>query len=319
MAIDNTRHTQYRWSHVTQHAFTLVESITSMVIVAIMLVAALNMVGSAARARTTHATQEQGPALASHLMTEILQTYYREPRTTEGWGLETDEVTGTRSAFDDVDDYDGWTESPPALKNGTPLTAYAGWKRTVQVQYVYLKQPNLNIDYDMGLKRVTVTVTSSENKTTSLVALRAEDGAYTQIPEEDATLIGWVGVELQIGDGAVPIASGVNLLNNPNPPLGGFEALVSNPGNHPPTAVASGSPLSGEEDLLVYFSGKDSTDPDPGDALSYTWDFGDGNTGGGVMTSHKYTNDGVFTVTLTVTDSQGGTDTDTLTVTVYND
>lgn len=45
-----------------------------------------------------------------------------------------------------------------------------------------------------------------------------------------------------------------------------------------------------------------SFDPD-GFITSYVWDFGDGNSGTGVMTSHTYTANGEYTVTLTVTDN----------------
>lgn len=48
-------------------------------------------------------------------------------------------------------------------------------------------------------------------------------------------------------------------------------------------------------------------------ASSYAWDFGDGNTGSGALTSHTYTANGTFTVVLTVTSSCGIT---TLTQTV---
>jgi len=40
-------------------------------------------------------------------------------------------------------------------------------------------------------------------------------------------------------------------------------------------------------------------------AVSYNWVFGDGSTGTGATVSHTYTADGLYTVTLTVTDGQG--------------
>ena len=40
---------------------------------------------------------------------------------------------------------------------------------------------------------------------------------------------------------------------------------------------------------------------------SYVWDFGDGDTGSGRFTSHQYRDAGVYSVTLTVTDSTGQT------------
>ncbi|MDX2248933.1 MAG: PKD domain-containing protein [Bacteroidia bacterium] len=45
-----------------------------------------------------------------------------------------------------------------------------------------------------------------------------------------------------------------------------------------------------------------------GPIQSYSWDFGDGNTGVGMTPSHVYYTSGNYTVTLTVTDSAGSTD-----------
>ena len=51
-----------------------------------------------------------------------------------------------------------------------------------------------------------------------------------------------------------------------------------------------------------------STSSDPDNAISsYTWDFGDTNTGNGVTAGHTYAAAGDYTVTLTVDDGVGGT------------
>jgi len=74
------------------------------------------------------------------------------------------------------------------------------------------------------------------------------------------------------------------------------------PPNHPPVATIGGPYTS--DSGLVTFDGSASTDPD-GDALTYAWDFGDGNKGTGITTTHDYQNDGTFDVSLVVTDSKG--------------
>ncbi len=45
-----------------------------------------------------------------------------------------------------------------------------------------------------------------------------------------------------------------------------------------------------------------------GDGLSYAWDFGNGDTATGAQTTHVFTNEGSYTVTLTVTDGDDRTD-----------
>ncbi len=68
-------------------------------------------------------------------------------------------------------------------------------------------------------------------------------------------------------------------------------------------------------DSVVHFTGS-ATDVGA-DTLTYSWDFGDENTGTGINPTHAYTTNGEYTVTMTVTDGDGGLSTDTLTVNVY--
>jgi hypothetical protein len=65
----------------------------------------------------------------------------------------------------------------------------------------------------------------------------------------------------------------------------------------------------------VVLDGFGSSDPD-GDSLSYTWNFGDGAIVFGKSPKHIYKEEGTFTVTLMVEDSNGAKDSDTLLVTV---
>jgi len=81
-----------------------------------------------------------------------------------------------------------------------------------------------------------------------------------------------------------------------------------------PTANTNG-PYNGQEGQTIIFTGT-MTDPGTEDTHTYTWDFGDGNTGTGQTTDHIYLDEGTYTLTLTVTDDDGGTDIDTTTVTV---
>ncbi|MDD3493949.1 MAG: PKD domain-containing protein, partial [Candidatus Thermoplasmatota archaeon] len=65
----------------------------------------------------------------------------------------------------------------------------------------------------------------------------------------------------------------------------------------------------------VSFNGTGSYDPD-GTIESYTWQFGDGQTGSGATVTHDYEENGQYTVTLNVTDDAGAYDTDTCQVIV---
>ena len=73
------------------------------------------------------------------------------------------------------------------------------------------------------------------------------------------------------------------------------------PGNNPPVPVVTANPTSGEVPLTVMFNGTSSFDPD-GNNLTYSWDFGDGNTSTEVSPVHVYSGAGQYTATLTVFD-----------------
>lgn len=59
--------------------------------------------------------------------------------------------------------------------------------------------------------------------------------------------------------------------------------------------------------LAVTFDGSASTDPD-GEIIEYRWEFGDGETGEGVVAEHTYSTAAVFPATLVVEDNDGLTD-----------
>jgi PKD repeat protein len=72
------------------------------------------------------------------------------------------------------------------------------------------------------------------------------------------------------------------------------------------------------EDEVVYLSGMGLDSPSHRDSLSYSWDFGDGSFGSGREVTHVYTNEGIYTVTLMVTDPLGDFSSDSITVSVVN-
>ncbi len=85
--------------------------------------------------------------------------------------------------------------------------------------------------------------------------------------------------------------------------------------NVPPVAVASATPIQGTAPLAVSFSSAGSYDPD-GTITGYHWDFGDNNTSTSADPSHTYTNAGVYSAVLSVTDNNSATGTVTVPITV---
>jgi PKD repeat protein/glucose/arabinose dehydrogenase len=82
--------------------------------------------------------------------------------------------------------------------------------------------------------------------------------------------------------------------------------------NQPPIASATGSPTSGNAPLTVQFDGSGSSDPDPGDTITYSWDLnGDGVYGDStaVAPTFTYTTPGTYSARLQVTDNHGSSTT----------
>jgi len=190
-----TRRRGGRWPAYPS-ALTLVEVMMASCIVAVLLVAALSVVGGVSR--TYAVTDEKAKAflLAADLMNEILRAPYEDPNGSAVFGLETGEGSVTRSAFDDVDDYDNWSETPPAAKDGTAYTGLTNWTRTVQVEWVEVLNPTATAASESGLKRIQVTVTSPRGVTWTLSALHARSGRMEWRPPNDRVYI--TGVDAQI-------------------------------------------------------------------------------------------------------------------------
>lgn len=73
-----------------------------------------------------------------------------------------------------------------------------------------------------------------------------------------------------------------------------------------PTAGFTVTTAHPQEGSPVSFNGRASADPDPnGRIASYSWDFGDGETGTGATPTHTYSAPGSYVVSLIVTDIDG--------------
>jgi PKD repeat protein len=75
-----------------------------------------------------------------------------------------------------------------------------------------------------------------------------------------------------------------------------------------PVAAFTLTPGTGLSPLIVTFDASGSISPN-GVISQYSWDFGDGITGGGMIVAHSYQTDEdrIFTITLTIVDHEGKT------------
>jgi glucose/arabinose dehydrogenase len=120
-------------------------------------------------------------------------------------------------------------------------------------------------------------------------------------------------VDLQFGPG--------NDLFYPDAFGGAIRRIHYTEGNQPPRPAISASQTSGPTPLTVDFSASGSSDPDPGDTLSYEWDLdADGayDDGTGATAQHTYAQAGSYLAAVRVTDNHGAAATDAVAIRAGN-
>lgn len=165
-----TRRVRHRW----RRGISLIEAAVCVAIVGGLAVAALNAAGQTARAREAAADRAQGMALATDLMNEIRAKKYNVNSGLLS-GLLTSVVGQARTSFDEVSDYDGFTDSPPTDASGTQI-ASREWSRTVKVSFVFAADPDSSSLVDTGVRRIDVVVTKNRRTIATLSALRTSAG-----------------------------------------------------------------------------------------------------------------------------------------------
>ncbi len=94
------------------------------------------------------------------------------------------------------------------------------------------------------------------------------------------------------------------------------EAKAHLEGNHPPIISATATPAIIYEGESVHFDASQSHDPDRGDQLHYLWKVGNTTLSQQRTFTHIFNSPGNYTVTLTLTDTQGGRATKNFTIRV---
>lgn len=195
---------------------TFVEMAISVILVAVMLVVALKMVGAARVDHRILYDRRSGDQLAQGLMTEILQQAYADADSgPDSFGVDAGEGGAeSRSLFDDVDDYDGWSASPPQQKDGTEMAGRSKWRRSVAVDWVDSTDFAQVVGSNQGVKRITVEVSRESVPVAQLQAIRASGlrGVEACCFEDDSCLI--VDPDTCVALGGFPWGDGTNCYNS---------------------------------------------------------------------------------------------------------
>lgn len=127
-----------------KRGFILVEASVTYVVLALALVALMPLFILSIRA----AKNARRVAVATHLSVELLEevrlrrfdeatpTPSAAIATPGALGLDAGETAADKAGFDDIDDFNGWSEAPPKDPVGRVLGAFPSYSRSVTVRYV---------------------------------------------------------------------------------------------------------------------------------------------------------------------------------------
>ena len=161
-----------RFSCSLQRGFTLVEAMTAVLLVTVACTAMLLSVGQAMQASEANVDTCRANMLAQELMAEINTCRWADPTQPSHWGPESGEAnTKTRVAFNDLDDYDGWS-GPAQTRDGQVYDTvqqklfpkvksheYKQYTCSVSVRYVSATGAVLPAGLTSPYRQVTATVT----------------------------------------------------------------------------------------------------------------------------------------------------------------
>lgn len=201
-----------------RHGLSLAEVVVSSLLVGLLMTTSLLSVGAALKSANVAVESSDGIALAQKLVDEITMQAFKDPNQTATFGLESGESLGPdgRTTTDDVDDFNGWTDSPPTDRSGNAITGFSGWNRAVVV-VDKTSMLDIVVNNVQGsppeLRQIVVTVTSPTGRTYSLTAYRYSIGGSHQSQGLSQTLVTWVGASLQTGS-STEVSGGVSLVNH---------------------------------------------------------------------------------------------------------
>jgi hypothetical protein len=157
-----------------RRGFTVAEAAVSMVLVGVLIVASLRALGAARYGRALDSHRLRAHLLAHGLLAEILSKAYADPGGSLLLGPEPAELTASRAGRNDVDDFDRWSEDPLLDANGSKVSGFTDWSRSVRVVWCPWSDPSATSLVETGIKRITVTVRRRGVTIATAVGLKAD-------------------------------------------------------------------------------------------------------------------------------------------------
>jgi type II secretory pathway pseudopilin PulG len=175
----------------SKKGMSFLEIIFALSILTVGIVGLIQSSGTTMLANTKASQEIIATSLARGFLAEIISKNFSDPQNPTDTSLGPNmgsTVLETRQGvvgdnFDDVDDYNGTTESPPKTVSGTVMNGMAGtpdyslFSRNVSVKYVnflidgtYVENPGSVTTY----KKATVTVTAPGGKTHAIDEVKTQ-------------------------------------------------------------------------------------------------------------------------------------------------
>jgi hypothetical protein len=158
------RATHHNARRPRRRAFTLIEAAMTTVIIGVGCVAMLRLLGAGTLANNDGAELTTGMNLAGNVRELLTGVHYSDPANPSHWGTETGETSA--SLYNDLDDFDGKSFSPPIDARRQSLgSAYSTWAQSVKIETIKpdslaTATSHLNLTPDLRPTcRCTVTVT----------------------------------------------------------------------------------------------------------------------------------------------------------------
>jgi prepilin-type N-terminal cleavage/methylation domain-containing protein len=157
----------------SRRGFTLIECAIVTVIVGVGTVAVLQLMASGTMSNAESSELTTGLNMANDIKELSRGLAFDDPTLPANWGAETGE--SSIAAYDDLDDLDGVTFSPPIDARRLSLSTFTNWKQTVTVETV--NPASISTSTTKGsqpINRLTVKVYKNDNEVCQLTWLVSE-------------------------------------------------------------------------------------------------------------------------------------------------
>jgi hypothetical protein len=165
-------------SRYRRPALSYVEVLMSLMLIATAVAASLRALGSYAMGRQAFEERAIAIELANQLMAEINQLPFADPAGGNTIALDSGENASNRATFDDIDDYNGYDQSPPRDRSNTSLTHYTGFQQQVTVAFdTTIPAPGSGTWTAGTFKKITVKILKNGKPLVTLVTVRSRNNA----------------------------------------------------------------------------------------------------------------------------------------------